>query len=60
VTPHLPELARLKILVGFDDEDKPVLKDRTKPISLRYVSQQHIQVRRGKKGKPDRVITGNC
>ena len=36
VATHLPELAEKKILTGFDDDDKPILKGRTKSITLRY------------------------
>ena len=36
VSPHLPELAKHKVLTGFDEEtDKPILKDRENPITLR-------------------------
>ncbi|KAJ8607140.1 hypothetical protein MRB53_040493 [Persea americana] len=32
---HLPELAQLQILEGFDINEKPILKERTKPITFR-------------------------
>lgn len=35
VTTHLPELGEKQILTGFDDDDKPILKQRSKPITLR-------------------------
>lgn len=38
VRPRIPELAKMQILRGFDDNDKPILEDNTKPITLRYVS----------------------
>jgi len=31
----LPELGKLQILQGFDDEDQPILQENTKPITLR-------------------------
>lgn len=37
----IPELKDVKLLVGFEDSDKrprkPILKDVTEPISLRFV-----------------------
>lgn len=36
VCPHLPELAKQPILQGFDDEDKPKLKERKNAITLRF------------------------
>lgn len=38
VAKHLPELAEKKILTGFDDDEKPILRERTKPITLRSVN----------------------
>jgi len=38
VRPRIPELAKMQILRGFDDNDKPILEDNTNPITLRYVS----------------------
>lgn len=35
--PLVPELAKMQILRGFDDGDKPILEDNVKPITLRYV-----------------------
>ena len=32
---HLPELARQKILTGFDEAGEPVLVERKNPITLR-------------------------
>lgn len=37
VTKHLPELGEKKILTGFDDDEKPILKERTEPITLRHL-----------------------
>lgn len=37
VTPYLPVLASQPILAGFDADDKPILKERTKPITLRHL-----------------------
>lgn len=31
----VPELARLQILKGFTDDEKPILEDNTRPITLR-------------------------
>lgn len=33
----VPELGELQILRGFDAEDKPILEDTDKPITLRHV-----------------------
>lgn len=35
----LPELAKQPILDGWDDDDKPLLRKRTKPILFKYVNQ---------------------
>ena len=37
---HVPELAGVKVLDGFDDEGQPILKARTKPVTLRYCCLQ--------------------
>lgn len=42
VRPRIPELAKMQILRGFDDNDKPILEDNTKTITLRYVSILNI------------------
>jgi len=34
---HLPELGNLKVLAGFDSAGKPILKDNTKPLTLRLL-----------------------
>lgn len=34
----LPELAAQQVLTGFDEDDKPVLVERTEGITFRYVS----------------------
>ncbi|KAI5457414.1 beta-lactamase/transpeptidase-like protein [Mariannaea sp. PMI_226] len=34
VRPLIPELAAMQILRGFDSEDRPILEDNTKPITL--------------------------
>jgi CubicO group peptidase (beta-lactamase class C family) len=31
----IPELAKMQILRGFDADDKPILEDNPKPITLR-------------------------
>lgn len=31
---HVPELTALKILRGFDADDKPILEDNHRPITL--------------------------
>ena len=36
VTTLLPELGKLPVLTGFDDEGKPILTKRTNPITLRF------------------------
>lgn len=36
VASQLPELAEQPILKGFDDDDKPILVERKKAITLRY------------------------
>jgi CubicO group peptidase (beta-lactamase class C family) len=33
--PHVPELAAMQILRGFDADEKPVLEDNETPITLR-------------------------
>lgn len=43
VRPRIPELAKMQILRGFDDNDKPILEDNTKSITLRYESILNIQ-----------------
>lgn len=35
VSKHIPELSKNGILKGFDDDDKPIVKDVTKPITIR-------------------------
>jgi CubicO group peptidase (beta-lactamase class C family) len=42
VRPRIPELAKMQILRGFDENDKPILEDNTKSITLRYVSIRNI------------------
>ncbi|KAL2680556.1 hypothetical protein Neosp_008158 [[Neocosmospora] mangrovei] len=37
VRPHIPELAKMQILRGFDDNEKPILEDNTKPITVRHL-----------------------
>lgn len=37
--PLVPELAAMQLLKGFDENDKPILEDNTRPITLRYVSR---------------------
>ncbi|USW52231.1 Putative beta-lactamase/transpeptidase [Septoria linicola] len=37
VSPHLPELGKLQVLHGFDDNEKPILKDRKNPITIRQL-----------------------
>ncbi|RSL70049.1 hypothetical protein CEP54_001959 [Fusarium duplospermum] len=37
VRPRVPELANMQILRGFDDNDKPILEDNTKPITFRHL-----------------------
>ncbi|RSL83048.1 hypothetical protein CEP52_016819 [Fusarium oligoseptatum] len=37
VRPRVPELAKMQILRGFDDNDKPILEDNTKPITFRHL-----------------------
>ena len=32
---HVPELADVKVLDGFDEQGQPMLTPRTKPITLR-------------------------
>ncbi len=32
----VPELQKLQILRGFDDDDHPILEPNTEPITLRY------------------------
>ena len=34
VRPHIRQLAEAQILRGFDENDKPILEDNTKPITL--------------------------
>ena len=34
---HLPELANLKVLTGFDAAGKPILRPNTKPLTLRLL-----------------------
>lgn len=36
VRPLVPELAKMQILRGFDEDGKPILEDNVKPITLRY------------------------
>lgn len=38
VTSILPELKDLKILIGFDESGKPILKDKAGPITLQQVN----------------------
>jgi CubicO group peptidase (beta-lactamase class C family) len=33
--PHAPELAAMKVLRGFDAEDKPILEEVKEPITLK-------------------------
>lgn len=35
VQPLVPELADMQILRGFDADEKPILEDNTRPITLR-------------------------
>lgn len=35
VRPLVPELAAMQILRGFDADDKPILEDNARPITLR-------------------------
>ena len=37
VSPYVPELAEKKVLVGFDGDGKPQLKDRVNPLKFRYL-----------------------
>ncbi|GKZ27033.1 hypothetical protein AbraIFM66951_001794 [Aspergillus brasiliensis] len=37
VGPLLPELAQLKILTGWDEDGKPLLRERINPITLRHL-----------------------
>ena len=37
VSPILPDLAAQRVLKGFTSERKPILEERKKPITLRYV-----------------------
>jgi len=37
VAKHLPELAKMEVLQGFDAAGKPVLRPATKPITLRHL-----------------------
>ncbi|RSL43915.1 hypothetical protein CEP51_016299 [Fusarium floridanum] len=37
VRPRVPELAKMQILCGFDDNDKPILEDNTKLITFRHL-----------------------
>ncbi|KAF4996835.1 hypothetical protein FDECE_12291 [Fusarium decemcellulare] len=37
IRPLIPELAAMQILRGFDDDDKPILEDNVKPITLRHL-----------------------
>jgi CubicO group peptidase (beta-lactamase class C family) len=37
VRPIVPELGKLQLLKGFDESDKVILEENTKPITLRYV-----------------------
>ena len=37
VAKHLPELAKLDVLQGFDAAGKPVLRPATKPVTLRHL-----------------------
>ena len=37
VAKHLPELAKMEVLEGFDAAGKPVLRPATKPITLRHL-----------------------
>ncbi len=45
VTPILPELKDIDVIVGFekdsDGKDKPILKKNTKKITLRYVQDRY-------------------
>ena len=57
VSKHLPELAKLNVLEGFDSAGKPILRPATKAghaappadahlrIRLRHLGRQHVQVR---------------
>lgn len=59
VRPLVPELAKMQILRGFDKDDKPILEDNVKPITLRYVSYLDLifplvpvnEIRSGCKGR---------
>jgi len=37
VRPHLPSVASMQILKGFNDDGKPILEDNTKPITAQQV-----------------------
>ena len=45
VSMHLPELAKLDVLEGFDASGKPKLRPATTPIALRHPADAHFRIR---------------
>ena len=66
VSKHLPELAKLDVLQGFDKSGKPILRPASKPVTLkhllthtsglrlRHLGRKHVEVRRAARRAPSR------
>jgi hypothetical protein len=40
----IPQLSKIEVLKGFDDDGKPIMEKKTKPITLQHSSRAYLAI----------------